>query len=46
MSFYCKYWDCSLEQVDEHQQEICTKHGMSCEQCMKQADDEEAEDGI
>lgn len=40
MSFYYKYWDCPLEQVAEHQQENCAKHGMSCEQCMKQADED------
>jgi hypothetical protein len=46
MPFYCKWWDCQLEQVSEHQQADCEKNGMTCQQCMEQADDEEAEDGV
>ncbi len=34
MSFYCKYYDCPLENVTEQQQEQCWKHGEDCEQCM------------
>lgn len=44
MPFYCKWWDCPLEDVSEHQQEECQKNGMNCVQCMEQADAEETAD--
>ena len=40
MSFYCKWWDCPLEDVTEHQQADCKKAGVDCLQCMEQADAE------
>ena len=46
MAFYCKWWDCPLEQVTEHQHEECQRDGMDCVQCMEQADEAEKEDGI
>ena len=46
MSFYCKCCGCPLERVDEYQQENGTKHGMTCERCMEQADSEEAKDDV
>lgn len=42
MSFYCKWWDCPLEEVTEHQDEECQKNGMDCARCMEQADEEES----
>lgn len=44
MAFFCKWWNCPLEQVDEHQSEQCEKDGRTCVRCMEQAD-EEAENG-
>lgn len=41
MSFYCKWWDCPLEDVSEYQSADCEKNGKTCLQCMEQADDEE-----
>ena len=45
MSFYCKWWDCPLEDVSEHQSADCERDGKTCLQCMEQADAEESEDG-
>lgn len=44
MPFYCKWWDCLLEDVAEHQQVDCEKNGKTCLQCMEQADAEETVD--
>ena len=44
MSFYCKWWDRPLEQVDEPQQVQCEIDGRSCVQCMEKEDAEESED--
>ena len=41
MACYCKWWDCTLEQVDEHQHDQCVTNGRDCVQCMEQADEEE-----
>lgn len=34
--FFCKWWDCPLAQVSEHQQESCERNGMDCQKCMEQ----------
>lgn len=44
--FFCKWWDCPLEQVSEHQQEDCERDGMDCQKCMKQADEEDMLAGV
>lgn len=44
MPFYCKWWDCPLEDVSEHQAADCERNGKACLQCMEQADAEETAD--
>ena len=46
MAFYCKWWDCPLELVAEHQQEDCERNGMDCQRCMEQAEEDERLFGI
>lgn len=41
MAFFCKWWNCPLEQVDEHQHDQCEADGRNCVRCMEQADEEE-----
>lgn len=36
--FFCSWWNCPLEDVAEHQQADCEKHGRDCFDCMEQAD--------
>ncbi len=40
MSFYCEYHGCALEDVSEHQSDVCLREGRTCEDCMVQADEE------
>ena len=40
MSFYCEYWDRPLEDVSEHEADVCLREGRTCEDCMVQADEE------
>ena len=39
MSFYCKRYDCPLEDVTEQQQDECWRQGEDCEQCMIREDE-------
>ena len=41
MAFHCEYWNCSLDDVSEHQSDVCLRDGRTCEDCMVEADNEE-----